>query len=114
MNGNLNNMCEFKVGDKVLCVEGATGIRCADLIEGNTYTILEIAKCECGTYSVYVGINLYITGRTICRTCNKRSKPGRWYHRPSRFVKESSKSTTIDVSEFMEIFTTTKKIIEIN
>lgn len=99
-------MSDFKIGDKVLCVEGHTSNSSGHhLILGEIYTIHAIAVCICGNLSIDVGIVVGVNARTACRTCKSTSEKGKWYLRPSRFIKMDGKLESIDVSEFMGVFT---------
>jgi len=107
-------MCDFKVGDKVLCIDGIKSNMGVDLVQGQTYTILEVARCSCGSFSVYVGITIDRDGRTVCRVCGSLSVVGKWFLKPSRFTKIDGYDDSIEVSEFMDIFTTIKKNIDVD
>ncbi len=72
----------FKVGQKVVCIEGYKSI-CGtwELLSGKIYTIIELSSCKC-EQTVHVGI--FGVG-TVCRTCWTNVSENKSFHRSSRF-----------------------------
>lgn len=73
----------YKVGQEVVCIEGAVSKEGKRLIKGRTYIIQDTRVCACGGLNLDVGIQ--IVG-TICKRCNFDLGINIWWLRSSRFA----------------------------
>ena len=75
-------MTNFKVGQKVVCVEGVKG----HLEKNKVYTITHVVNCPCGKTFVCWGQVHVNAGYIKCNHCHKHHNPtGEYACRSSRF-----------------------------
>lgn len=70
----------FKVGQRVICIEGYTLNDGLELKTGKIYTVLELSNCDC---CQCINVGLKTKGYTQCGTCGVAF--GGIFHRASRF-----------------------------
>lgn len=95
----------FEIGDKVICIKGATAIDGEKLIEGKEYTVLGISECRCEQF-IYVGIK---TSRpTTCHKCDTNISSKDWWHFSHRFIKpEHEESIMKQIKKALKLKTIT-------
>ena len=102
---------DFNIGDKVICLTDHSSTNGIYLIKGNQYTIHNIMKCGCGVINLDVGLGHIVGFRSKCVVCSSVYNNDVWWLNSKRFTKaDNDKETSVDVSEFMSIFTTQKEL----
>ncbi len=65
--GRGSSQHDFKIGDKVICIDDRGGDGIPPVIYKKVYTILDIAYCnKCGSRAIDVGFKSYRDGYTRC------------------------------------------------
>lgn len=114
-------MVNYTVGDKVLCLTDHStnpGNIQQYIFKGNYYIVRAMKTCSCGLVIVDIGMNLTNNEYTSC-DCGNKLRDGIWWFKNTRFTKEGEDTTdestetetTVDISEFMEVFTSEKEKI---